>query len=100
VTRVHRIVGLPALLVMAVVAVAAAWTATAVRDCPEGRPCAWYPWLGIPAALVAVIAGLACVRLAIWTSRGRDGFAAAMSVGIAIIMCLLWLVAYFSALRV
>jgi hypothetical protein len=91
--------GLAAALAVAILAVASAWTAIGVRDCPEGRPCTWDPWLGIAAATVGALALLACIRLLIWSRHDRGGFEAAMISGAAVIGGFLWCVAFLAALR-
>jgi len=76
----------------------AAWPAVRVRHCPSAGRCEWFPWLGVPAAIISVIAIAAAVRFVRWTLRGSDGFAAAVLLGIAVAFGAMWLVAFYLVL--
>jgi hypothetical protein len=77
---------------------AATYVAVAVRYCPTSGSCGWSPWLGLPAAVVAVLASAACVRLAGWSRHGRGGSGAATAVAAAIGAAALWIVGYLLAI--
>lgn len=85
-------------LVAAGFAAFAAWPALGVRSCPASGQCEWSPWLGVPAALIGVLALVAAARFVRWSVRGTDGSEAAVLLGVAVVLGVLWFVAFLVVL--
>jgi hypothetical protein len=95
---IRRWVALLGFLAAAALMLAASYAAVAVRYCPTSGSCGWSPWLGLPAALVAVLALVACLRLAGWSQHGGGGSRAAMAMAAASCAATLCIAGYLLAI--
>jgi hypothetical protein len=78
----------------------AAWTAAAVRYCPAHGGCSWSPWLGVPAALIAMVALASAATCLEWALRGRRGRRSAALLAATVALSALWVVGFGVALAV
>jgi hypothetical protein len=76
----------------------AAWTAEAVQYCPARGDCAWSPWLGVPAAAIALLALASAATCLDWALRGRRGRRSAVLLATAVALSGLWMVGFYVAL--
>ena len=93
----RRWLALAGLLAAAALAIAASAAAVGVRRCPQVGSCEWSPPFALPAAVITVLAVVACVEVAQWGRCGRRGVDAWSMLAVALTLGVLWSIGFLLA---